>query len=164
MGPQSHRSPSCENFGTLIGEPETKWHLGASPVASHKVYYKGEGGGFPQVRAMVNFVSSSSLVACPSTKSAPTMYQTTCCLVLCRSMWVIKCLSFLLSPISKLQHALLSSKCYEPWNLSSTPCFCVVFISDSHLSLSRSLRACHAPSPTFDLNVDTPWKTTNQSP
>ncbi len=23
----------------------------------HKVYYKGEGGGFPQVRAMVNLVN-----------------------------------------------------------------------------------------------------------
>jgi hypothetical protein len=25
----------------------TKWHLGASPMARHKVHYKGEGGGFP---------------------------------------------------------------------------------------------------------------------
>jgi len=25
-------------------------------VASHRVYYKGEGGGFPQVRAMVNLM------------------------------------------------------------------------------------------------------------
>ncbi len=27
----------------------------------HRVYYKGEGGGFPQVRAMVNIVSLSCL-------------------------------------------------------------------------------------------------------
>ncbi len=25
----------------------TKWHLGAGSVVRHKVYYKGEGGGFP---------------------------------------------------------------------------------------------------------------------
>ncbi len=31
----------------------------------------GEGGGFPQVRAMVNHVSPRLPVACPSTKSAP---------------------------------------------------------------------------------------------
>jgi len=31
--------------------------LGASPVARHKVYYKGEGGGFPQVQVVVNLVS-----------------------------------------------------------------------------------------------------------
>jgi hypothetical protein len=31
----------------VMGIP--KWHLSASLVAKHKVYYKGEGGGFPQV-------------------------------------------------------------------------------------------------------------------
>ncbi len=30
----------------------------------------GEGGGFPQVRAMVSLVSTELLVACPSTKGA----------------------------------------------------------------------------------------------
>jgi hypothetical protein len=34
---QSFKSPNFGNFGT----PRTKWHLGASPVARHKVYYKG---------------------------------------------------------------------------------------------------------------------------
>jgi hypothetical protein len=34
----------------------------------HKVYYMGEGGGFPRVRAVVNQVSPELLVACPSTK------------------------------------------------------------------------------------------------
>ncbi len=60
--------------GLPFGSPETKWHLGAGPVASHKVYYKGEGGGFPQVQAVVSLVSSSLLMARPSTKSAPTMH------------------------------------------------------------------------------------------
>jgi hypothetical protein len=50
MGPQSH------------GSPETKWHLSAGPVAKHKVYYKGEGGGFPQVRVVVSLVSPCLLM------------------------------------------------------------------------------------------------------
>ncbi len=37
----------------------------------HKEYYMGEGGGFPQVRAVVSLVSPESLVVCPSTKGAP---------------------------------------------------------------------------------------------
>jgi len=74
MGPQSCGSPNCGNFRTPIWESRTKWHLGASPVAKHKVYYKGEGGDFPQVRVMVSLVSPSLLVACPNTKSAPTMH------------------------------------------------------------------------------------------
>jgi hypothetical protein len=28
--------------GFLLRSPRTKWHLGASPVAKHKVYYKGK--------------------------------------------------------------------------------------------------------------------------
>ncbi len=32
-----------------LRSPGTKWHLGAGLVAKHKVYYKGKGGGFPQV-------------------------------------------------------------------------------------------------------------------
>jgi hypothetical protein len=31
----------------------------------------GEGGGFPRIRAMVNFVSPELPVACPNTKGVP---------------------------------------------------------------------------------------------
>jgi hypothetical protein len=57
-----------------VGSPETKWYLGVGLMARHKEYYKGEGGGFPQVRAVVNLVSPCLPVACPCTKSAPTMH------------------------------------------------------------------------------------------
>jgi hypothetical protein len=40
----------------------------------HKVCYKGEVGGFPQVRAMVSLVNPSLLVACLNTKSAVVMH------------------------------------------------------------------------------------------
>jgi len=70
MGPQSCGSPKFGNFRT----PETKCHLDVGIVKRHKVYYKGEGGGFPQVRAMVSLMSSSLLVARPSTKSVPAMH------------------------------------------------------------------------------------------
>jgi hypothetical protein len=36
-------------LGFLTWESQEKWHLGATPVTSHKEYYKGEGGGFPQI-------------------------------------------------------------------------------------------------------------------
>ncbi len=57
-----------------LRSPGTKCHLDVGVVERHGVYYKGEGGGFPQVRAVVSLLSSSSLVAHPSTKSASTMY------------------------------------------------------------------------------------------
>jgi hypothetical protein len=44
-----------------LGSLRTKSHLDVAPMESCKVYYKGEGGGFPQVWAMVNLVSPSCL-------------------------------------------------------------------------------------------------------
>jgi len=35
-----------------------KHHLGVAFMVNHKKYYKARGGGFPQVWAMVNLVSS----------------------------------------------------------------------------------------------------------
>jgi len=60
--------------GLPLGNLETKCHLDVGLVEKHKVYYKGEGDGFPQVRAVVNLVSSSLPVARPNTKSAKTMH------------------------------------------------------------------------------------------
>jgi hypothetical protein len=36
-----------------------------------KEYYMGEGGGFPQIRAVVSLVSLELPMACPSTKGVP---------------------------------------------------------------------------------------------
>jgi hypothetical protein len=57
-----------------LGSPRTKCHLDVGPVASHKVYYMGEGGGFPQVRAMVSLMSSNLPMAHPSTKNVLAMH------------------------------------------------------------------------------------------
>jgi len=55
----------------LLGSPETKSHSDVGAVEKHKIYYMGEGGGFPRVRAVMNLVSPELLVTCPSTKGAP---------------------------------------------------------------------------------------------
>jgi len=57
-----------------LGSPRTKWHLGAGLVAKHRIYYKGEGGGFLQVRATVNLVNLNLLMACLSTKSVSALH------------------------------------------------------------------------------------------
>jgi hypothetical protein len=64
---------SCGSPNPGNGSPETKSHLGASLVERCKVYYMGEGGGFPRVRAVVNLVSPRSHVVLPSTKGAPAL-------------------------------------------------------------------------------------------
>ncbi len=54
-----------------LGSLGTKSHLDVGLVGSHIVYYKGEGGGFPQVRAVVSLVSEL-LVARPSVSHTDT--------------------------------------------------------------------------------------------
>jgi len=74
--PKLVRVSTLRILGLPLESLEKKWHLGASPVARHKIYYKGEGDGFPQVQAMVNLMSLCSPVVlsphpealtCPST-------------------------------------------------------------------------------------------------
>jgi len=66
--------PTLGISGLPFGSPGTKCHLDVGLVERHKVYYKGQGGGFPQVRAMVNLVNPSLFVVRPSTKNAPAMH------------------------------------------------------------------------------------------
>jgi hypothetical protein len=65
---------AVKTLGLPFGSPKTKRHLDVGLVERHRIYYKGEGGGFPQVRAVVSLVSPNLLVAHPNTKSAPTMH------------------------------------------------------------------------------------------
>jgi hypothetical protein len=87
MGPQSCKSPSCGNFETPTWESQDKMWLDVGLMERHKVYYKGEGGGFPQVQAVVSLVSSS----CPwlvLTSKVLQLCTNHLVLVLCRPMWV----------------------------------------------------------------------------
>jgi hypothetical protein len=74
QAPKVVRVPVVGIMGLPLGNPKTNCHLDAGLVQRHKVYYKGEGGGFPQFRAVVSLVSLNLLVARPSTKSAQTMH------------------------------------------------------------------------------------------
>jgi hypothetical protein len=41
--------PTLAISGLPLGSPRTKWHLDVGLVERHRIYYKGENGGFPQV-------------------------------------------------------------------------------------------------------------------
>jgi hypothetical protein len=109
MGPQSYGSPNGENFGTKSGSLETKSRLDVAPMERCRVYYKGEGGGFPQVRAIVSLVcpSCSWLILAPKMLQLCTNHLV---LVLCRSMWVIESCSFFLVPSRSSSMPLYPSK------------------------------------------------------
>jgi hypothetical protein len=57
MGFQSRENPILVRFrNSHLGVSGEKNYLNVGSVASHKVYYKREGGGFPQVRVVVSLV------------------------------------------------------------------------------------------------------------
>jgi hypothetical protein len=85
-------------LGLQLRSPGTKWHLGVGPMAKHKEYYKGEGGGFPQVWAVVSLES----LCLPVDKKCSNYALTNLLFSLCRFMWVIDCLSLFLVLISEL--------------------------------------------------------------
>jgi hypothetical protein len=74
MGPKVARAATMRMSKFALGSPGTKCHLDVAPMESCREYYKREGGGFPQVRAMVSLVSLRLPVVRPNTKSAQTMH------------------------------------------------------------------------------------------
>ncbi len=87
-GPKVAGIPTLAISGLPLRSPKTKNHLDVGLVERHIVYYEGEGGGFPQVQAVVSLVSPS----CPWFVLAPKVFQLCInhlMLVLCRSVWVV---------------------------------------------------------------------------
>jgi hypothetical protein len=66
--------PTLAISGLPLGSFGTKNHLDVGPVERCRVYYKGEGGGFPQVRAVVSLVCPVLPVVHLNTKSAATTH------------------------------------------------------------------------------------------
>jgi len=117
--PKVTRVPTLEISKFPFGSLGTKWHLSVGPLAMHIVYYKGEGGSFPQVKVMVSLVSLCYSWVIHAPKCS---YYTLTNLLfgLCKSVWVIELLINLPSPILELHHVPLHLKCYKP---GSTPQF-----------------------------------------
>jgi hypothetical protein len=87
VAPKSRESWLAQFRASHSGVLGKKGHFDVGPVERCRVYYKGEGGGFPQVRAVVNLVCP----CCPWLVLAPKVLQL--CTnhfvwVMCRPVWV----------------------------------------------------------------------------
>jgi hypothetical protein len=69
--PKSRESQLARFRNSHLGVPGKKNHLDVGSVTRHRIYYKGEGGGFPQVRAVVSLVCP----CCPWLVLAPKVLQ-----------------------------------------------------------------------------------------
>jgi hypothetical protein len=68
MTSQSPGSLNRDNFETPLWESRDKKHSDVGAAERHRESYMGEGGGFPQIRAVVSLMSLELPMACPNTK------------------------------------------------------------------------------------------------
>jgi hypothetical protein len=105
--------------------PGKKSHLDVGPVERCRVYYKGEGGGFPQVQTVMSLVCS----CCPWFVLALKVLQL--CInhlvwVVCKPVWVSEACQLFLVPSRSSNTPLYPSKCCE---LGSVPRFLPFLLS-----------------------------------
>jgi hypothetical protein len=95
--------------GLPLGSPGKNSHLDVASVESCRVYYKGEGGGFPQIRAVVSLVCPCCLwlVLAPRVLQFCTNHFVW---VVCRPVWVIKACQLFLVPSRSSNPPLYPSK------------------------------------------------------
>jgi hypothetical protein len=124
--PKVAEVPTLTILGFASGSPGTKSHLNVAPVERCKVYYKGEGGGFPQVWAMVNLVCP----CCPWLVLAPKVLQLCTnhfVLVLCKSVWVNEACQLFLVPFRSFSMPLYPFKMLQAKECAPTPYSSVIF-------------------------------------
>jgi hypothetical protein len=95
-----------------LGVLGKKSHLDVASMANHRIYYKGEGGGFPQVRAMVSLVCPCCLwlVLAPKVLQLCTNHFVW---LACRPMWMSEACQLFLVPSRSSNTPLYPSKCCE---------------------------------------------------
>jgi hypothetical protein len=137
MGPKIARVPTLAILGLPLGNPGTKCHLDVGLVERHIIYYKGEGDGFPQVQAMVIFVSPSYLWFILASKVLQ-LCTNHLVLVLCRFVWAVEACQFFIVPFWSSNMPLYPSKVLWARQHALTLYSSAIFSLDSHLSPSRS--------------------------
>jgi hypothetical protein len=125
-----------------LGSPGTKWHLDVGPVTRDKEYFKGEGGGFSQVRAMMSLVSPCF----PMAYLAPKMFQlctNQLVVCLCTSVWVIESFVNLLNPHPGAPTCPSTPEMLQAKKRTLTFSPSIVLTFGLTVSPSRCLRVCH---------------------
>ncbi len=134
--------PTLAIWGFILGSPRTKCHLDVGFVERHIIYYKGEGGGLPQVQTVVSLVSLSCswLVLTPKVFQLCTNHLV---LVLCRPIWVSEACQFVLVPSRSSNTPLYPSKVLQAREHPPTPCSSVVFCLGLTFESFKELGARH---------------------
>jgi hypothetical protein len=125
-----------------LGSPKTKSYLDVASAETCIIYYKGEGGGFPKVWAVVSLVSPS----CPWFILTPKVLQL--CInqfvfVLWRFVWMIEACQFFLVPSRSSNMPFYPSKVLWAKERALTTYYSVVFSLGFTFESFKGLGARH---------------------
>jgi hypothetical protein len=143
-------------FGAIselpLGSPGKNSHLDVASMESCKVYYKGEGSGFPQVRAVVSLVCPCCLwlVLAPRVLQLCTNHFVW---VVCRPMWVSEACQLFLVPSRSSNTPLYPSKCCELRSVLQLLFLPLFSYLGSHLSPLRSWECVRFHGALFSLFI-----------
>jgi len=144
MAPQNCESPNLSDFRTSIWESQDKKsYLDVGPMERCRVYYKGEGDGFPQVRAVVSLVCPCCmwLVLAPKVFQLRTNHLVW---VLCKPVWVSEACQLFLVPSRSSSMPLYPSKCCELGSVPDSSLFCCFLLGLTFESF-KELGVRHLP-------------------
>jgi hypothetical protein len=110
-----------------LGSPKIKWNLGDGPMARHKEYYKGGGGGFPS--SLGRGESYESMFAHGSSvhQKCFSYALTNLLFSLCKSMWIIDSLVIHPSPHSGTPGCPSSPEVLRTKECAPIPCPFIAF-------------------------------------
>jgi hypothetical protein len=134
---------------------ETKNHLDVGPMERCKVYYKGEGGGFSQVQAIMSLVCLCYpwLVLAPKVLQLCTNHLA---LVLCKSVWVNKAYQLFLVLSRSFSTPLYPSKVLQARERAPTLYSSIVFYLGLTFESLKELGVWRTPKslvePTWGFN------------
>jgi hypothetical protein len=128
-----------------LGSSGTKNHLDVGPMERCRVYYKGEGGGYPQVWAVVNLVCPCCMWLVLARKVLQ-LCTNHLVLVLCRSVWVNEACQLFLVPSRSSNMPLYPSKVLRARERASTPDSSVVLCLGLTFESFKELGVCHEHS------------------
>jgi hypothetical protein len=139
----------------ISGLPQND-HLDVVPMEWRRVYYKGEGGGFPQVQVVVNLVCPG----CPWLILALKVFQLCTnhlVLALCRFVWVNKACHIFLVPSRSSSMPFYPSIMLRARERALTPCPFVVFCLGLTFESRKELGVRHILLPRTNINTQYHW-------